>query len=379
MSGFLMSHLFALWARLLGRADGGLRPDEEPAPPQAEAPAPVPEPAPAPEPVSHAAREKALEQSYRETVGSAAAREPRQSPPVASAEVRAGTLRALEGLRQIPALQSLVQGVTRIMCRDGVCLDEVAEALQKDSSLCVRVLTMANSAAVAPEQRIEDLQTALQMLGMARVRRVAQAVFTLRDAQRMTDGLDWRHLWIHALATAAIAEELERRIRPASSQHIYMAALLHDVGKIVLSTVAADAYRDVIVASWNGEGRLEDLERAALGVDHREAGVVFARGNRLSDAVVEAIAHHDDPTRAESHRFEAALVSAANFISKSRGLGFSGARLEAADGDLENLPAWSVLAEEAGSGVDPARIEQEMSGFFATLRDDLRGMRESAA
>lgn len=304
---------------------------------------------------------------------------PRPVPAAARPDARAGTLRALEGLRQIPALQSLVQGVTRIMCRDGVCLDEVAEALQKDSALCVRVLTMANSAAVGPEQRIEDLQTALQMLGIARVRRVAQAVFTLRDTQRMTEGLDWRHLWIHALATAAIAEELERRIRPATSQHVYMAALLHDVGKIALSTVDADAYRDVVVASWNGAGRLEDLERAALGVDHREAGVVFARGNRLSQAVVEAIAHHDDPAQAQAHRFEVALVSAANFISKARGLGFSGARLEAADGDLENLAAWEILSEEGGFAVDAARLEQEMSGFFATLRDDLRGMHECAA
>ena len=379
MSGLLMSYLGGWWARWFGRAS------EEPAPvatPEARSedpPAPVPAPMPMPAPLEAAAEEHSMERSFRETVGMDERRVPVARPAAADTNVRAGTLRALEGLRQIPALQSLVQGVTRIMCRDGVCLDEVAAALQKDSALCVRVLTMANSAAIAPEQRIEDLQSALQMLGIARVRRVAQVVFTMRDAQRMTDGLDWRHLWIHALATAAIAEELERRIRPVTSQHVYMAALLHDVGKIVLSTVAADAYRDVIVASWNGEGRLEDLERATLGVDHREAGVIFARGSRLSEAVVETIAHHDDPTQAQSHRFEVALVSVANFISKARGLGFSGARLEAADGDLENLPSWKILSEESGWAIDAARLEQEMTGFFATLRDDLRGMRESAA
>jgi len=155
-----------------------------------------------------------------------------------------------------------------------------------------------------------------------------------------------------------------------------MAALLHDVGKIVLSTVAPDAYRDIIVASWNGEGRLEDLERENLGVDHREAGFIFARGNRLSDVVVEAIAHHDDPTKAGAHRFEVALVSIANFMSKARGLGFSGARLEAGDGELEDLPAWCVVEEESGRAPDVTQLEDEMSGFFATLRLDMRSLRD---
>ncbi len=369
MPGALLSYLGGWWARWFGRAGGQRIPEREPEPriePEAAAASAAPEPA----------RGRQAEQAFLETVRM----EPRRAAPVRPSapdpRVRAGTLEALEGLRQIPALQSLVQGVTRIMSREGVALDEVADALQKDSSLCVRVLTMANSAAVAPEMRIDDLQSAVQMLGIARVRRVAQAVFTLRDAQRMTEGLDWRHLWIHALATAAIAEELDRRLRPVASTQVYMAGLLHDVGKIALSTVAADAYRDVIVASWNGEGRLEDLERERLGVDHREAGVIFARGNRLSEVVVEAIAHHDDPARAESHRFEVALVAVANFISKARGLGFSGARLDVSDGEIEEFPAWRIFEEEAGSRVDVAQIEKEMADFYATLRDDLRGMHE---
>jgi hypothetical protein len=49
------------------------------------------------------------------------------------------------------------------------------------------------------------------------------------------------------------------------------------------------------------------------------------------------------------------------------------------DGDLENLPAWRSLSEKGGWAIDVARLEQEMTGYFATLPDDLRGMRESAA
>jgi HD-like signal output (HDOD) protein len=321
--------------------------------------------------------EDEVEESFLETVGLEPGSDFTRTPFSAEPRVRDAALAALGRLKQIPALQSLVQGVMHIMGRDGVDVDEIVEALEKDSALCVRLLAMANSVAISPEQRIEDLQTAVQMLGIAKVRRAAQAVFTLRGAQRMVDGIDWRHLWIHALATAAISEELDRRINPQPSPQIYMAGLLHDLGKIVLSTIASDAYRDVIVASWNGEGRLEDLEHARLGVNHREAGVVFANGNKLSEVVVQVISHHGDPAAAETHRGEVAIVSIANFMCKARGMGFSGSRLDSLDGDIENLPGWKVLNDVTGREINVPMLEADMADFFATLRADLRSLREA--
>jgi putative nucleotidyltransferase with HDIG domain len=385
MSEAILSYLGGWWARWFGRAAEDHRlmpaPAREPEPvavpiviPFAES---VPEVAAAPaEPES--ADESDVQESFLEMVGMEPGSDFTKTPFILESRVRDTTLVALSQLKQIPALQSLVQGVMRIMGRDGVSVHEVVEALEKDSALCVRLLAMANSAAIAPEQRIVDVQTAVQMLGIARVRRVAQAVFTLRGAQKMVDGIDWRHLWIHALATAAIAEELDRRLSREPSSQIYMAGLLHDLGKIVLSTIAADAYRDVIVASWNGMGRLEGLEHDRFGVNHREAGVVFAKGNRLSDVVVDVIAHHGDPAGAESHRLEVAIVNVANFMCKARGLGFSGSRLDSYDGEIETLPAWKVISEETNREINVPRLELEMADFFATLRTDLKGLREGA-
>jgi putative nucleotidyltransferase with HDIG domain len=293
--------------------------------------------------------------------------------------VREQTLAALDGLKQIPALQSLAQGFLRAMNQPEVAVTEVIASIEKDSALCVRVLRMANSVLVSPERRIEDLDTAVQMLGVARVRKAAQALFTLRDANRVAEGFDWRHLWIHALGTAAIAEELEQQLRASADSQVHLAALLHDVGKIVLSTIAPDAYRDVLIVAWNENGRLEELERERLGVDHREAGVMFARHNQLPAAVVAAIAHHDAPERATEHRFEVALVAIANYLAKAHGLGFSGARLDEGDGDLAGLTAWDLLAETCGFRPDPDTIEQEMAGFVAALRADLKTLRQDTA
>lgn len=394
MPGVILSFLGGWWARLRGRAPRELTtaalrerapvaavPDDAPAPTQATVAVNLRTPAPAAESAD------GVEQSFRETlrldeadVVTSRATDIALGHRLAEADpgMRERTLATLGELRQIPALQALVQGFLRAMAQSEVTIDEIVQAIENDAALCVRVLGMANSVSVGSEQRIDDLPTALQMLGVVRVRRLAQAVFTLRDAQRMSDGLDWRHLWIHAFATAAIAEELERRLRPGGVACVHLPALLHDVGKIVLSTVAMEEYRQILVAAWNREGRLDELERRRLGVEHREAGEIFARKHQLPAPVIAAIMHHATPEGADTCRFEVALVSLANYLSKAHGLGFSGARLEERDGEFEDLPAWRLLKSELGYAPDPLLLQEELAEFLVKLREELKGLRETA-
>lgn len=305
---------------------------------------------------------------------------PPPAPVVAvDSALRAQTLEALEKLQQIPALQSLAQGFLRAATRTDGSVEEVVAAVEKDPALCVRVLRMANSASVRSERKIEDIFTAVQMLGLRRVSALAQALFTMRDARNMAGGLDWRHLWVHALATAAIAEELEQRLGHPAGQQLHLAALLHDVGKIVLSTVAPEIYGAVLNEVLTGGGRLDVLERERFGVGHAEAGVIFARHGHLPDEVIAAIAHHAAPAEAQAHRHTVAIVNLANFLSKTYGLGFSGAQLDETDGDFVSLPGWAVIAEEAGGNFEPALIEEDMRPFINELKQELLGLREAAA
>lgn len=378
MSAAVWTLLGEWWTWLVGRVGRSFGAERTvtaesapPSPPTTEA-----EPARPPVPKHWVAPSReALQEALAETLKGAALDQtitPFDASEVAA--LRARTLDELAHLQQIPALQSFVRSFHSTLGRVDVDVADVVEGVAKDSALCVRILRMANSVAVGSAQRIEDLDTAVQMLGVTQVRKIAQTLFTLRDGSRLADGFDWRHLWLHAIATAALADELDKQLRGDPPAALYVAALLHDMGKIVLSTVAPDEYRTILVATWQERGRLEELERLRLGVDHREAGVHFARQCGLSEMVVQAIAHHDQPELAESCRFEVALVSLANHISKVYGLGFSGARLDTGESDFATLPAWRVIEEELGRRPDIEGIEANMDAFAGTVRAELREM-----
>ncbi len=366
MSAVMRLFFGSWWARFFGRA-AQPRPvaSDSQAEPAAEPRARRATPAVRPSPE---AAQKALADTVRGEVGLPLVPLPAED----LAARREQTLAAMANLQQIPALQSLAQNFLRTLNQVDVDVSDVVLVLAKDSALCVRILKMANSVAVASERRIDDLESAVQMLGIARVRKAAQSMVMLRDSHRVTAGFDWRHLWMHAIATASIADELEKRLRGEEPPALHVAALLHDVGKIVLSTVAPEEYRRILVATWHEQGRLEELEHERLGVDHREAGRRFAEHAKLPEMIAEAIAHHDRPEEAESFRFEVALVALANHVSKAHGLGFSGARLGVEADEFAASPAGRVVEAELGRKPDIDAIESDLPELLAGVRAELR-------
>lgn len=294
---------------------------------------------------------------------------------------RTRTLAAMEKLRQIPALQSLAKGFLQAASREDVDLDEVVAAIGKDPALCVRVSRLANSAAIRPSGAIDDIKHSVQMLGVVRVRTLARALYTLRDSREIAPGFDWRHLWIHALATATLAEQIERRLGLSGDSVLYLSALLHDVGKIVLSVACPEEYGAVMVAAWNQSRPLDELERVQLGVSHREAGEIYLERSGLPPVVVSAALHHQRPGEApDGHRRVVAVVALANHLSKAYGLGFSGsAQSTESETDFAELEAWKILEDETGQVFDRPTLETEIQAAIPGIKAELRALRDTGS
>ena len=251
----------------------------------------------------------------------------------------------LQELKQIPALKSLARKFALSLDRQVVSIPEVVASLGHDPALCMRILRMANSVFVSAREPISDLNVAVQMLGVDRVRLIANVLLLQRDSQGIASGFDWKHLWMHSLATAMLAERLDVWSGRHAGPSLPVCAILHDVGKIALSVVAPDFYQGILLTAWRDQVALHPLELTQLGMDHREAGWVFGSEAGLSTVVLDTIAYHDEPLRAHpEHRGIVALVAVANQWAKMYGLGFSGDGTRLTE-DIWETPAWALWVE----------------------------------
>jgi len=371
--------LFHSW-RTLWRRPGPALPDPEEAtlaapPPLAESDEPAE--APAPE-FAESARMAEARRLLEETLQRPLPMAPATVVAVAAPDDAAGetrrsrTLAARGGLKQLPALQALAKSFIRAAARDDVDLAEVAAAIARDPALSVRVLQLANAAAGGHAAPVEDLGAAVLRLGVGRVRWLSQAIYMLRDSRATAPGFDWRHLWIHALATAAIAEELGRRLGLPAEPLLGLAALLHDVGKLVLAVVCPEDYGAALLAAWNQARPLDELEQVRLGVSHREAGRIYLEQCGLPPVVLAAAVHHHAPAGAPAAtQATVAVIALANHLSKAFGLGFSGTGAASAEAEFTELAAWATLEGATGRTFDRWLLEDGLRRWIPQLRTEL--------
>jgi HD-like signal output (HDOD) protein len=115
-------------------------------------------------------------------------------------------------------------------------LNDVAEVVAFDQALTLRLLRAANSAALGGTERLSRAIDAVFRLGVARVLSLAVAGGVRESLQRdvAAYGLAEGELWRHSVAAAAAAEMIVEACPLELPPETFTAALLHDVGKLVM-------------------------------------------------------------------------------------------------------------------------------------------------
>ncbi len=196
-------------------------------------------------------------------------------------------------------------------------LDDLAEVVALDQALTVRMLRMANSAFSASEARVTDVKEAVMRLGAAQVLAFALSTHAralMREPVRAY-ALGEHELWKHSVRAALAAELMPRVSKRNVPAATFAAALLHDVGKLVMDRCLSEEELRLL-RRGREEGRLSPLaaEAEILQINHAELGGVIAQHWNLPETIVRGIIHHHEPERAMEEVPD--LVYLANLAAK---------------------------------------------------------------
>ncbi len=250
-------------------------------------------------------------------------------------------LQAMVGqVGELPAQPECYAALCDALADDRASMASLADIVERDMAMSGRVLQLVNSAFVGLPRRVSDIQSAVTCVGTTMLKNLVLGIEVFRPLPNGVRELSIRdesdHAWVTAALAARMAETSTRILRDEA----FVAALLHDIGKLVLAEGARGDYDDIVRAARDEERPLYDVEVAHWGVGHAEVGAYLLGVWGFPYAVVEAVAHHHHPARIQSEAFDlAVLVHAANVLAR-----------EAAQG-LEQLP-------DVPAGLDLALVER---------------------
>ena len=202
---------------------------------------------------------------------------------------------AFEALEAFPALAESRNRVLRVVREDRSSVGEVVQAVESDVALVITVLRIANRTAQRKKGKIASIPEAVEILTPEGVETLAARTATFDFFER-TPGWDLmpERFRLHAVATQAAADRLARELEYDDRDQVLCSALLHDVGKLVLTHAYPGYPSQIHGAARTPEERLHK-ERLELGRGPR------ARGRRARPALGAAEpARHGD--RAPSRR-----------------------------------------------------------------------------
>ena len=169
---------------------------------------------------------------------------------------------------------------------------------------------------------INDVHTATMRLGTATILELVLGDYlrTLKMKAPLYD-LDEDDLWAHgaaaSLAVRALKQECPRSAVPDTAQP---AALMHDIGKLVLVRTVHVRPSDIVAIAEREHITWVEAERQLIGCDHAEVGGLLARQWDLPEELCRAIEHHHDQPILEPEPVVDAVVFA-NYVAKSIGTG----------------------------------------------------------
>jgi putative nucleotidyltransferase with HDIG domain len=207
---------------------------------------------------------------------------------------------AFETVSHLPALSESRRRVVQA-CQQSASPGEVAEAVESDPGLTIAVMRAA--ANEGSPSRSGGVSQAVDVLSAAGVRAIAASV-DVYDPFESPSAWSERHERFrrHAVATRHAAERIAELARLGERDELAVAALLHDVGRLVLAELYSEFERLGDGAATPDE-RIR-RERRELGIDHALVGAVLVRRWSFPPGFSAWIERHHAPdAEAMSRRF----------------------------------------------------------------------------
>jgi len=198
--------------------------------------------------------------------------------------------------RNLPTPAGIAMRIIALAQDPDAELGTAAELIAMDPALSARILRLANSPLFANRRRIDNLQQAINKLGLHPTLQIALG-FSLLSNLRGDTSLHSTHerIWRRSLIAAVAARALGEALNLQQPDALLLAGLLQDIGGLFLMQSQPELYQSLSTQAAGDNQRLLALENTHFGTDHAAIGAELARQWNLPAYLVDAIAGSEAP------------------------------------------------------------------------------------
>ena len=202
-------------------------------------------------------------------------------------------------------------------------LTEISELITNDPALTANLLKICNSAFFSLIRRVDSVRDAISLVGLDQIVELIlfNSLSSNFNKELVGYGLGERELWRHAVSSAHVAGILADRFGVSHNKHlIFTAALLKDIGKLILGRYVAFSYEQINILVRSRGLSFNDAEHEIIGMNHEELGALVGKKWNFSEKLIYIMRHHHLSDESARKDLETALVYLADIICMMMGV-----------------------------------------------------------
>ena len=273
--------------------------------------------------------------------------------------------RIMAQVKSFPGMPHTAAQLLKMLKNSESIATQIEDVLRYDAGLTANILKLTNSAYFGIPSKVSSVRQAIMMLGWKRVMQLVVTMCMSTVMKKPIPGYDLPQgaLWRHSVAVSVAAEAVVKALKIPEAEEVFTAALLHDVGKLVLGGFVKNDIDQIKTMVSKGIA-FEVAEYMVIGTDHAEIGARILEKWAFPQELVNAVNWHHDPETCENHCTLSDIVHIANTVGLRIGFGrdTDQVRIEPAASVTDRLGLGpvdlEVLAEQTLEGVN--RLSDEV-------------------
>jgi putative nucleotidyltransferase with HDIG domain len=200
----------------------------------------------------------------------------------------------LNKVNQLDPIPMVIHKVLALAEDPEASLKDLVTVVEHDPAITANLLKTVNSAYMGLPVKADSVNQAVAMLGLQQVVEMVLSQNLSGNLNRAQKGygLAKGELWFQSVSVAMVARILASQRDLMGLPAIYTAALLKDIGKVILHEYVAEKIEQIQQLVATKGMSFVEAENDVLGMDHTSLGGIIAKEWQLSPHMIYMIENH---------------------------------------------------------------------------------------
>jgi len=256
-----------------------------------------------------------------------------------------------------PVMPQVVREMQIVIRQPKSTPEELAAVIEKDPTISLRLISVANSPVYRGITEIRNVKTAIPRMGLKETLNIVVAIAnkSLYESKNVKYKILMDRLWVHSLASAYGSKLIAQALKLDDLEKYFLMGLIHDIGKILLLGAFSEVSKG---KSLKMEAIQANVQEAHIGL-----GSMLLKRWGFDAEFINVINHHEDPEFGPDTVKEILVVHLANMLT--RRVGFSLFEEEVDFAEVESARMLKLEPEQIeGFGEEVKTIISDVAHLF---------------